>query len=429
MRCRKCGREVDSRLTYCPACGVRLKADVDLEELTNEIAGKVDLFMNEEKEDHSGEKNETGYTRMSFDDDKTITGFQGEDVSVFDDMQRSLDDDELDLSGYEDDDEEEEYVRPRTSGNKKKKKNNTGLIIGIVVCALAIVAIVIACLFIFGIFGGKTEEESEETAAADVITCSVSDGGEYGAPLEITLESSTGYRMYYTLNGSSPSTSSTQYSGTITLDESYIEDDEGTEITLRVVSYTENSIKSGEIEVIFTLVYGEVSAPEISPSSGNYDEATSITITAASGAKIYYTTDGTTPTESSNLYTGSFDMERGNTVISAIAVKNGVSSSVSTAVYNLDIPSVYTFSEAKEIILEYLVNRGDAADMDGNLIGGGTVDFMDGGTCIIDNEQYIVLYCYFYDAEGNETDSCIYGVEDQTGAYYELTETSSGYTK
>ena len=428
MKCRKCGREVDSRLTYCPSCGVRLHADVDLDELTNEIAGKVDLFMNEDEEKYSDGDTKAGYTRISFDDrDRTITGFENEDDSVFDDMQRSPDDDELDLSDYEDDDEEEEYVKPHTPSHKKKK-NNTGLIIGIVACALAIVVIVIACLFIFGVFGEK-EEESEETEAADVITCSVTDGSQYSAPLEITLESGQGYRMYYTLNGSSPSTSSTQYSGTITLDDSYIDDEEGTEITLRVVSYTDNSIKSGEIEVIFTLVYGDVSAPEITPSSGNYDEATTITIQAESGAKIYYTTDGTTPTESSNLYTGGFDMERGNTVISAIAVKNGITSSVSTSVYNLDIPSVYTFSEAKEIILEYLMNRGDAADMDGNLIGGGTVDFMDGGTCIIDNEQYIVLYCYFYDAEGNETDSCIYGVEDQTGAYYELTQTSSGYTK
>ena len=418
MRCRKCGREVDSRLTYCPACGIRLKADVDLEDLTNEIAGKVDLFMNEDEEGKSA--GQEGFS----DEDKTITAFPSQDRSVFDDMQYEDESEEIDLSEYED---EEEYVKPRPSKQRKKKKN-TALIVGVIVCACVAVALIIVCLFVFGVFGGK-EEESEETVQADVITCSVTDGSQYSAPLEITLESASGYRMYYTLNGSSPSTSSTQYSGTITLDESYIEDDEGTEITLRVVSYSENSIKSTEIEVIFTLVYGEVTSPEISPSSGNYDSATSITITAQSGAKIYYTTDGTTPTESSNLYTGSFDMERGNTVISAIAVKNGVTSSVATAVYNLDIPSLYTFAEAKAIILEYLVNRGDAADTDGNLIGGGYVDFMDGGTCIIDNEQYIVLLCYFYDAEGNEVDSCVYGVEDQSGEYYELTETSSGYTK
>lgn len=474
MKCRKCGREADSSLTFCPSCGVRLKAGPDLEEITNEIAGKVDLFMSETEASKEGEgfdgiKMVDGEMVADEPEGKTETRRFAEEQtsdSVFDDISKSLNSEEkeeytapVDISGTQDEKaglsrNASQYKDPSVTGcgtepeKKNEKPKKTGLIAGIIILAVLAAGIIAGCFFVFNA-AGKKEEAEETEAEEDVITCSAEDGLEYSAPLEITLESSLGYRLYYTLDGSTPSAKSTVYSGSITLSESYIDDAEGTEITLKVVSYSDASILSGEYEVTFTLVYAEIDSPEISPSSGNYSSSTFITITAVSGAKIYYTTDGTTPTEDSNLYTGQFEMERGNTVISAIAVKNGMSSAVTTAVYNLDIPSKYTFSEAADIILAYLISTGEVADEDGNLPsedtsssdseesedgeeeteGTGYVDFMDGGTCIIDNDQYIVVECYFYDAQGNETECRFYGVDDQTGNYYELSETGSGYTK
>lgn len=60
--------------------------------------------------------------------------------------------------------------------------------------------------------------------------------------------------------------------------------------------------------------------PVISPNGGNFSESVTVTITAQSGAYIFYTTDGTTPTINSTLYTSPFTVTN-DTVVKAIAVK------------------------------------------------------------------------------------------------------------
>ena len=457
MKCRNCGCEVNSDLVFCPGCGAKLQSGPDMDEITVEIAGKVDLFMNEaEKKAEAGDgismangcmvtdeekQSESTLTRTGFEDEAapTITrkDLEAESDSVFSDISKALKEDDEQYTGYSDKVKEvppsetgREYEPPREKKPEKEekpKKKKTGLIAGIIIAAAAVIAVAVCLLFFSGVLDTEEETETEEEAE-DSITVSVTDGAEYASPLEITIESGLGNRIYYTLDGSTPSVTSMVYSGTITLDDSYVDDTEGTQITLKVCTYTDNSMKSAELEVTFTLMYSDVEAPVISPSSGNYDTETYITITAESGAKIYYTTDGTTPTEESSLYTGRFEMSRGNTVVSAIAVKNGIASAVTTAVYNLDIPSNYTFSEAKDIVLEFLINRGLVNDTDG-AADDGYVEFMDGGTCIIDNDQYIIVICDFYNEEDVNTETLIYGVDDQTGTYTKLTVTESGYTK
>lgn len=66
----------------------------------------------------------------------------------------------------------------------------------------------------------------------------------------------------------------------------------------------------------------------------------SATITCAtSGATIRYTTNGDTPTSSSTQYTGAITLS-GATTIKAIAIKDGVSSSVASESYSPSAPSV-----------------------------------------------------------------------------------------
>ncbi len=71
-----------------------------------------------------------------------------------------------------------------------------------------------------------------------------------------------------------------------------------------------------------------VSAPIISPSSGTIFSNSPITITAVSGATIRYTTNGTTPTTSSTIYSAPFYLYTSGTyTVKAIAIKSGYTNS------------------------------------------------------------------------------------------------------
>ena len=74
-----------------------------------------------------------------------------------------------------------------------------------------------------------------------------------------------------------------------------------------------------------------VAAPTISGTTP-FESSTQVTMSAESGAEIRYTTNGSTPTTSSTLYSSALTLNE-TTTVKAIAVKNGVSSSVASQTF------------------------------------------------------------------------------------------------
>lgn len=73
--------------------------------------------------------------------------------------------------------------------------------------------------------------------------------------------------------------------------------------------------------------------PTFTPSGGIYTEPQTVAINCETDeATIYYTTDGTTPTNESTLYTGTITVST-PTTLKAIAYKNSTASAVTTATY------------------------------------------------------------------------------------------------
>src|SRR5207237_7014329 len=91
------------------------------------------------------------------------------------------------------------------------------------------------------------------------------------------------------------------------------------------------ALSDTEIQAIYQQESGDASQTVatliISPSGGNYSGSVSVAMqTATSGASIYYSTDGSTPTQSSTPYTATIAFTS-STTVKAKAFKNGSNAS------------------------------------------------------------------------------------------------------
>ncbi len=172
-------------------------------------------------------------------------------------------------------------------------------------------------------------------------------GGTYPAPQSVSITDATaGAAIYFTTNGSTPTTNSARYSGPIKV---------GVNETLKAIAAVKGDGDSAVASAAYTIV---TSAPVFSPKAGTYSAAQSVTITdATAGAAIYYTTNGTTPTVSSTKYDGPIKIAVTETV-KAIAVASGDSpSAVTSGTYTIGVatpvfsPAGGTYSAPQRIAI------------------------------------------------------------------------------
>lgn len=133
-----------------------------------------------------------------------------------------------------------------------------------------------------------------------------------------------------------------------------------------------NGAQGAIASVKVVAVQQALGAPVITAAEPTFTESTTVTITAADGATIYYTTDGTTPTvggATTQVYTVPFTINK-TTTVKAIAVKDGVSSDVSenTFVGPKTIADIYATTATQENVLLYLNNAQVVYAKDNNYI-------------------------------------------------------------
>ncbi|MGA3072031.1 MAG: chitobiase/beta-hexosaminidase C-terminal domain-containing protein, partial [Terracidiphilus sp.] len=151
--------------------------------------------------------------------------------------------------------------------------------------------------------------------------------GTYSTSQTVTIgDSQSGTTIYYTTNGTTPTTSSTVYSSAITVSAT-----ETLEAIAVEASYTNSAVASATYTIAPVLP-----TPTFSPAAWTYTTSQSVTISdATSGTTIYYTTNGTTPTTSSTVYTGAITVSATET-LKAIAVETGyTNSAVASATYTI----------------------------------------------------------------------------------------------
>jgi hypothetical protein len=175
--------------------------------------------------------------------------------------------------------------------------------------------------------------------------------GTYSTAQSVTIsDADAGATIYYTTNGTVPTTGSTVYSGPIT-----VSSDE----TLKAIAVAGGYINS----VVGTATYGiSAPAPTFSPAAGTYSTAQSVTISDAdAGAGIYYTRDGSRPTYpvsgTTQQYTGSISVSSDETLKAVAGGGGSATGPVGSAIYYIRLPTptfapvAGTYSSAQSVTI------------------------------------------------------------------------------
>ncbi len=156
-------------------------------------------------------------------------------------------------------------------------------------------------------------------------------GGGFVSAQTVTMTDATaGASIFYTVDGTTPTSASARYSGPIAVSRSTV---------LKAMAVAPPSEASAVVSANFTIAVPQAAAPVISPAGGAYTAVQTISLTDATpGAAIYYTVDGSTPGAASTAYTGPFPLA-GSATVSAVAIAAGYGMSpVAAASYTITLP-------------------------------------------------------------------------------------------
>ncbi|MEI6875253.1 MAG: chitobiase/beta-hexosaminidase C-terminal domain-containing protein, partial [Spirochaetota bacterium] len=202
------------------------------------------------------------------------------------------------------------------------------------------------------------------TAATPTPTLSPA-AGTYTVDTSVTIACTTdGAKIFYTTDGSDPTTASTRYSGAIAMAG------HGTAKTIKAIAKGPANSTSAVGSAAYTITYTSAATPTFSPAGGSYTSDQTVKIASTTiGASIYYTTDGTAPTSSSTPCAGAISLAgNGTTTIKAIAIGATYSiSAVGTATYVISYPPAAsptfslvegTYATAQSVTLSSATTRG-----------------------------------------------------------------------
>lgn len=152
-------------------------------------------------------------------------------------------------------------------------------------------------------------------------------GGSYATSVQVVLSTPTpGATIYYTIDGTMPTTNSNIYKASITVNETE---------TINALAEATGFFLSPVATATYT-IDARAAGPDLSPAPGTYTTAQSVTISdTTKNSTIYYTTNGTTPTHNSQVYTAPVGVST-TTTINAIASAPGLGDSgLSTGTYTI----------------------------------------------------------------------------------------------
>ncbi len=208
-------------------------------------------------------------------------------------------------------------------------------------------------------------------------------------------------KIYYTLDGSKPDENSAQYTAPIILDDG--------DYTICAYFVNEYGIASEYVTKTYHIEIEALPIPTVTTVSGEYEFPTMIEI-SGDDSEVYYTTDGSTPTLSSTLYTGPIPMPLGKSNFKFVRIGGGRSSGVVERTYSLVMNTEYTPQDAEKDVVAYSMESGKIYDEAGHAY-----------------DTYIYKYRYQYVTNINDVDDFYVVSEFLQGEDESLTRTGNHF--
>ena len=170
-------------------------------------------------------------------------------------------------------------------------------------------------------------------------------GSYYNSDQNVIISMSEPGTIYYTTDGTIPTTSSSTYTNPITIASS-------TNLKYLAIDL------AGNKSPIYTEIYNILPTSSATPTGGLYNSAQFITLIMNEPGTIYYTTDGTTPTNNSNIYTNPLTVTS-NTTLKYLAIDSlGNQSPIYNQTYNIDTtPPTVTLIDPSNNAVNVPVNK------------------------------------------------------------------------
>jgi hypothetical protein len=148
-----------------------------------------------------------------------------------------------------------------------------------------------------------------------------------GSQVVAISDATNGAQIFYTTDGSTPTVKSIAYTGPIKITSSQ---------TVQAIASATGYLQGPPAVATYTST-ANADTPVFLLSGGTYSGPQSLTITdGSSGAKIYYTIDGTAPTTSSTLYSGPIAIPVSEKVRAFATAPGKLSSSIFSASYQIE---------------------------------------------------------------------------------------------
>jgi glucosylceramidase len=186
----------------------------------------------------------------------------------------------------------------------------------------------LACILVAGCSGGSSTSTPPPVTPTAATPAFSPAAGTFASAQSVTLSCSTaGASIYYTTNGATPTAASTLYSAAISVSAT---------ATIEAIAVASGYNNSAVASATFTISLPVAATPTFSPAAGAYNSAQSVTLSDSStGAVIYYTADGSTPTTTSTKYASPIPLADTTTISAIAAAPNFTQSAIASGLFTI----------------------------------------------------------------------------------------------